>query len=216
MKSLPILIDCDPGADDTFALLRALILHSKDNNPLQIKAITTSGGNVSADKTYLNAHRMSQFVKATNIPIGKDLRPVKSSGDASHIHGNDGIGNLSYLLADPKKLLNFPADPFNSVDLIIETIKNNPGLTILATGPMTNLAAAEQQESGILNQCNSIIAMGGANKVGGNVTPVAEFNVWYDAPAAQYVSDHCDNLVMIPLDVTTSFVYSPQETEHIL
>ena len=78
MKVLPILIDCDPGADDTFALLRALILHSKDNNPLHIKAITTSGGNVSAEKTYLNAHRMREFIGATNIPIGKDLRPVKS------------------------------------------------------------------------------------------------------------------------------------------
>ena len=165
MKSLPILIDCDPGADDTFALLRALILHSKDNNPFQIKAITTSGGNVSADKTYLNAHRMCQFVKINNIPIGKDLRPIASGGDASHIHGNDGIGNLSHLLADPTKSINFPANPINSVELIIDTIKKNPGLTILATGPMTNLAAAEQQEPGILNQCRSIIAMGGASKV---------------------------------------------------
>ena len=216
MKSFPILIDCDPGADDTFALLWALTLHSKDNNPLQIKAITTSGGNVSADKTYLNAHRMCQFVKVNNIPIGKDLRPITSKGDASHIHGNDGIGNLSRLLPDATKSINFPVTPLDSMALLIQTIKENPGLIILATGPMTNFAAAEQQEPGILNQCRSIIAMGGVSKIWGNVTPVAEFNIRYDAPAAQYVSTHCENLVMIPLDVTTSFVYSPLETEHIL
>ena len=165
MKSFPILIDCDPGADDTFALLWALTLHSKDNNPLQIKAITTSGGNVSADKTYLNAHRMCQFVKVNNIPIGKDLRPITSKGDASHIHGNDGIGNLSRLLPDATKSINFPVTPLDSMALLIQTIKENPGLIILATGPMTNFAAAEQQEPGILNQCRSIIAMGGVSKI---------------------------------------------------
>ena len=99
---------------------------------------------------------------------------------------------------------------------MIEMIKKSPNLTILATGPMTNLAAAEQKEPGILSQCKYIIAMGGASKVGGNVTPVSEFNVWYDAAAAQYVADHCENLIMIPLDITTSFVYSSAETDHIL
>lgn len=214
MKTLPILIDCDPGADDTFALIWALILHSKDNNPLRIKAITTSGGNVSADKTYLNAVRMCQFVGAMDIPIGKDLRPVSSEGDASHIHGQDGIWNLSWLL--PAISNSSTSQLLDSPTLIIDTIKSNPWLTILATGPLTNLAAAEQQCPGILAQCQYIIAMGWASKVGGNVTPVSEFNVWYDAPAAEYVVNHCNNLIMIPLDVTTSFVYSPTETEQIL
>ena len=58
--------------------------------------------------------------------------------------------------------------------------------------------------------------MGGASKVGGNVTPVAEFNIWYDPTSADVVVKACNNLIMIPLDVTTSFVYTPQETEAII
>lgn len=212
MKFLPILIDCDPGADDTFALIWALVLHSKANNPLKVSAITTSGWNVSADKTYLNAVRMCDFVWVQDIPVGKDNRPSPSQGDASHIHGADGIGNLSTLL----KTVNEDKKPLDSVDLIIDTIKKNPWLTILATWPMTNLAAAEKKEPGILSQCQYIIAMGGASKVGWNITAVAEFNVWYDADATEYVAQHCNNLIMIPLDVTTSFVYSSEETEKML
>ena len=89
-------------------------------------------------------------------------------------------------------------------------------MVILATGPLTNLAAAERKEPGILTQCQYIIAMGGASKVGGNVTPVAEFNIWYDPTSADEVVKACNNLILIPLDVTTSFVYTPAETEAII
>ena len=211
-KSLPFLIDCDPGADDVFALLWSLVLHNKRSTPLQLKAITTVGGNVSSDHTYSNAFKMLEFTGTTDIPVGKDMRPVMGSADASHIHGEDGIGWLSSLLPP----VNLPSETLDSVDLIIKTIKENPGLTILATGPLTNLAAAERKEPGILTQCQYIIAMGGASQVGGNVTPVAEFNIWYDAPSADIVVKACNNLILIPLDVTTSFVYSPEETEAIV
>lgn len=122
------------------------------------------------------------------------------------------MGNLSPLLPEPK----LPVDPYDSVDLLIQTIKENPGLTILATGPLTNLSAAEKKEPGILAQCKYIIAMGGASKVGGNVSPVAEFNIWYDPVSADIVVRACDNLILVPLDITTSFVYTQAETEAIL
>ena len=91
-KTLPFMIDCDPGADDVFALLWSLVLHNKRATPLRLKAISTVGGNVSSDHTYANALRMLAFTETTDIPVGKDLRPVISSSDASHIHGEDGIG----------------------------------------------------------------------------------------------------------------------------
>lgn len=75
--SLPFLIDCDPGADDVFALLWSLVLHANPQNPLQLKAITTVGGNVSADHTYRNALRMLDFVGVCNIPVGKDCGPIQ-------------------------------------------------------------------------------------------------------------------------------------------
>ena len=212
VKSLPFLIDCDPWADDVFALLWALVLHKFRKTPLELKAITTTWWNVSADLTYANALRMCKFVDIDTIPVGKDSRPIIWSGDASHIHGNDGMWGLSSLLPE----VEFPEKPFDSVNLLISTIKANPWLTILATWPLTNLAAAERKEPGILSQCQYIIAMGGASKVGGNVTPVAEFNIWYDPTSADEVVKACNNLILIPLDVTTSFVYTQADTDSFI
>ncbi len=155
---------------------------------------------------------MCQFVGNTSTPVGKDTRPITGAGDASHIHGEDGIGGLSSLLPE----VQYPDQTLDSVDLIIETIENNPGLVILATGPLTNLAMAEKKKPGILTQCQYIISMGGASKVGGNVTPVAEFNIRYDPTSTDEVVKACNNLIMIPLDVTTSFVYTPEETVNLL
>ena len=89
-KILPVLIDCDPGADDVFALLWILINHKFAHLPMKLVGITTVGGNVAADKTYANALRMAQLVGVTDIAIGKDHRQIVAQ-DASHIHGEDGI-----------------------------------------------------------------------------------------------------------------------------
>ncbi len=212
MKKLPLLLDCDPGADDVFALLWALIMHQSDNNPFELQCITTLWWNVSADNTYLNGLRMCEFVGVTNVPVWKDTRPIEWSGDASHIHWSDGIGNLSTMLPQPT----IPKTSIDSVQLMIDTIKKYPWeITLLVTWPMTNLAAAEKKEPGILNQCKYIIAMWWSFS-GGNVTPTSEFNVWYDAASAKQVVDVANNLIMIPLDVTQSFVYTPEDSEQFL
>jgi inosine-uridine nucleoside N-ribohydrolase len=161
-KKMPVLIDCDPGADDVFALLWILINHKFAGIPMELIGITTVGGNVAADKTYANALRMCEFVGVTDIPVGKDHRQIVSQ-DASHIHGSDGIGNLSTMLP----LVKLPATEKDSVDMIIEAIeKYGKELAILVTGPMTNIALAEERKPGILSQCKKIIAMGGAMNVG--------------------------------------------------
>lgn len=141
-KILPVLIDCDPGADDVFGLLWLLINHKFAHLPMKLVGITTVGGNVSADKTYANALRMCQFVGADDIVVGKDHRQIISQ-DASHIHGQDGIGNLSSML--PEVVL--PATEKDSVDMIIDAIHTYGNeLAILVTGPMTNIALAEARE----------------------------------------------------------------------
>jgi inosine-uridine nucleoside N-ribohydrolase len=161
-KKIPVLLDCDPGADDTFALLWLLINHQFSQVPMEIIGITSVGGNVSADKTYANVHRMCQFVGAvdaqgfSSIPVGKDHRKIDAQ-DAAHIHGNDGIGNLSAMLPEVK----FPTTELDSIDMIIDAISTHgQELTILVTGPMTNIAAAEARVPGILSRCKRIIAMG--------------------------------------------------------
>jgi inosine-uridine nucleoside N-ribohydrolase len=209
-KKMPVLIDCDPGADDVFALLWILINHKFAHIPMELVGITTVGGNVSADKTYANALRMCEFVGATDIPVGKDHRQIVSQ-DASHIHGNDGIGNLSAML--PPVAL--PATEKDSVDMIIEAIeKYGKELAILVTGPMTNISLAEERKPGILSQCKKIIAMGGAMNVGWNITPVAEFNISYDAVSAAKVFKATNNIMLLPLDLTTSMVFSAEDMEN--
>lgn len=209
-KILPVLIDCDPGADDVFALLWLLINHKFAHLPMKVVGITTVGGNVAADKTYANAFRMCQFVGATDIPVGKDHRQIVGQ-DASHIHGQDGIGNLSSMLP-PVQL---PAEEKDSVDMIVDAIHTyGSELIILVTGPMTNIALAEEREPGILAKCQKIIAMGGAIETNGNITPVAEFNVYYDADSAAKVFNATSNLVLAPLDLTTQMVFTAEDMEN--
>jgi inosine-uridine nucleoside N-ribohydrolase len=222
-EKMPVLLDCDPGADDTFALLWLLVNHMFTHIPMKIVGITSVGGNVSADKTYANVHRMCQFVGATNtdgysnIPVGKDHRQIIAQ-DASHIHGNDGIGNLSTMLPDvifPPLLTHGKYTEPDSVDMIIDAISTyGQDLTILVTGPMTNIAAAEERVPGILSRCKRIIAMGWAIHVPGNITPVAEFNIYYDTASAAAVMRATDNLRLAPLDITTSMVFTEEDTEN--
>lgn len=209
-KKMPVLIDCDPGADDVFALLWLLINHKFSHVPMEIVGITTVGWNVAADKTYANANRMAQMVWATDIPIGKDHRQIVSQ-DAAHIHGDDGIGNLSQML--PEVVL--PTTELDSVDMIIANIeKYGKDLAILVTWPMTNIALAEERKPGILKQAKKIIAMGWAIDIHGNITPVAEFNVFYDAASAARVFNSTDNLMILPLDLTTSMVFTEADMEN--
>lgn len=209
-KILPVLIDCDPGADDVFALLWLLINHQFAKLPMKVIGITTVGGNVAADKTYANALRMCQFVGPTDIPVGKDHRQIVSQ-DASHIHGNDGIGNLSAMLPEVK----LPTEEKDSVDMIIEAIHTYGNeLAILVTGPMTNMALAEAREPGILSKAKKIIAMGGALSISGNVTPVAEFNISYDAESAAAVFNATKNIMLAPLDLTTQMAFTEEDMEN--
>lgn len=209
-KILPVLIDCDPGADDVFALLWLLINHKFAHLPMKVVGITTVGGNVAADKTYANALRMCQFVWANDIAVGKDHRQIVSQ-DASHIHGNDGIGNLSTMLPE----VTLPTTEKDSVEMILEAIHTYGNeLVLLVTGPMTNIALAEQREPGILSKCKKIIAMGGAVKTNGNVTPVAEFNISYDADSAAAVCNATKNIILVPLDLTTQMVFTDADMEN--
>lgn len=209
-KTLPVLIDCDPGADDVFALLWLLINHKFAHLPMKVVGITTVGGNVAAGKTYANAVRMCEFVGIDDIAIGKDHRQIESQ-DASHIHGQDGIGNLSSMLPE----VTLPSTEEDSVDMIINAIKaHGKELVILVTGPMTNIALTEKREPGILSQCKKIIAMGGAVNVNGNITPVAEFNIAYDPESAAEVFNATNNIVLIPLDLTTQMVFTEEDMEN--
>lgn len=200
-----VIIDCDPGADDFFALLWALGLHKKGT--IKILAITTTGGNVGAEITYKNALRACEFMNVLDVPVGKSDVIVKSP-DASHIHGEDGLGNASKFL--PR--VRVPKISLSSDELLEKSLRKNPQVQILTFGPLTNIARLLEKNI----EPSRIISMGGAVRVPGNVTPVAEFNISYDPESADKVFTSIHHSVLLPLDVTSKLIFTRHEMQTIL
>lgn len=201
----PIILDTDPGGDDIFALFWLWSLVQQ--GVAELVAITTAGGNVAADRTFANASQVLHLLGQSHIAIGRGTNPGTATEDAAHIHGNDGMGNLSATL--PTATHEFATAPM-SADLIIDRLSAAPGtITLIAVAPLTNLAQAERQCPGILRQAREIVIMGGAFYHPGNVTPQAEFNLWFDPAAAVIVLQSRPDLVLLTLDVTHRLRLTP-------
>jgi len=204
-----LLIDTDPGIDDALAIL--LALRSAD---ACVEAVTTVAGNVPLDHATTNARR----ILAVAAP---SLRPPLAAGAATplkrelvtagHVHGQDGLGNLERFV-EPDGRPRYP-DPSYAIEMrsgpeVILDAADRWGaeLTIVALGPLTNLALALQQDPRRLGRVGRIVVMGGAIAVPGNVTPAAEFNFYVDPEAAAAVLEAGLPVELIPLDVTRRVV----------
>ncbi|NJL01983.1 MAG: nucleoside hydrolase [Spirulinaceae cyanobacterium SM2_1_0] len=198
-----ILLDTDPGGDDCFALLWLLSLVRQERAALV--AVTAAAGNVSAELTFRAACQVLELVGMTDIPVGLGVPvPEAEITDAAHIHGADGIGNLSQTLPVSARS---PEQAPAADDLLIATLTAAPGeITVIAIGPLNNLAAAETKQPGILRLAREIVVMGGAFAVPGNVTPQAEFNIAFNPVAACTVFASGANLVILPLDITHQII----------
>lgn len=207
---IKVILDTDPGGDDIFAFLWLLSLVKQ--GLVDLVAITAAAGNVAARKTFTNSTQILELAGFTTIPVGRPVPLHTDSGeDAGHIHGTDGMGNLSQTL--PPSNRDFDSAQ-SADDLLIETLNANPDtVTILAIGPLTNLAAAETKQPGILKKAKEIVVMGGAFHCRGNVTPMAEFNIWFNPKAAQAVFDSRDDIVLLPLDITRELVFTQTMAE---
>lgn len=209
-KRIPVVIDNDCGCDDFFALIRSLVMHKQEY--IDIKALTTTAGNVNATATFTNNIRACQMLGIDNIPIGKSPEPESGAEDASHIHGQDGIGGLSKFLPPAATV-----QAHDSEQLLIDMLNTYAGeLIILVTGPATNLARIETKQPGILKKAKQIIAMGGAMFINGNVTPVAEFNVFFDPESSKIMYESGANIVLLPLDITTTTIFGVHDLEPVL
>jgi inosine-uridine nucleoside N-ribohydrolase len=202
-----IILDTDPGGDDSLALLWLQSLAKQ--GCAEIVAVTTVDGNVAAELTFAGACKLLQLGGFSQVEVGRGIIASEyAMKDASAIHGADGMGNLSNMLPDSDQKYETAryAD-----EILIDKLQAAPGqITILAIGPLTNLAAAERKAPGILALAKEIVVMGGAILHPGNVTPVAEFNIAYDPKAAQLVFNCCKHLVVIPLDVTHQLLFTPE------
>jgi inosine-uridine nucleoside N-ribohydrolase len=194
-----IIIDTDPGVDDALSLILAF------NSPeLKVEAVTTVVGNVGQKKAYRNALQILDFLDINSIPVGKGaIKPLlRKAADATGIHGESGLGDA--ILPEPRsRSYEKPA-----VELILEKAEEfDTRLKIVAVGPLTNIASAILVDPMIVNKLAGLVIMGGAYGVTqygyGNVTPVAEFNIWHDPEAAKIVFDSGIPLIAVGLDVTT-------------
>ena len=190
-----IIIDTDPGTDDALAIMMAL------NSPdLVVEGITTVGGNATLSETTENALRLMEHLdgpdSAIPIAVGAN-RPAKGLyTHAYHIHGSDGLG---IFLPEPT----LQPQRMSAVEFLQERICASPGeLTLIAIGPLTNVAAALDNRPNIAEAVPEIIVMGGAVGVRGNITPHAEFNIHEDPWAANAVFESGVSVTLVGLDVT--------------
>jgi inosine-uridine nucleoside N-ribohydrolase len=203
----PVILDMDPGVDDALAILLAL-----RSPELEVKAITIVSGNIKLDLCVKNALRVLDILEINNnapiVAAGAERPLKKDSLNVPSIHGCDGLGELHrFHEADGSQRYpdsaREPSTP-TAVDVILDLVdKFADNLTVIATGPLTNIAQAIMKDSKTMRKVGGIIVMGGAFKTAGNITPVAEFNAYVDPDAAQVVLDSgIHPLIFVGLDVT--------------
>jgi len=204
-----LIIDTDPGADDVVALLLALASPEE----LNVLAITTVAGNVRLDKTSRNARLAREWAGREEVPVyaGAPKPLVRTPIYAENVHGQEGLPGIA--VHEPKVGIT----KGRAVDYLIETLsKAAPhSITLALLGPQTNLALALVQAPEITQGIKEVVVMGGAHFNGGNITPVAEFNVYADPHAAQVVLASGVKLTYVPLDVTHKILTSEQRLKQI-
>ena len=191
-----VIFDTDPGVDDAMALYYALA-----HPAIDVIGITTTFGNVTVAQAAANALYLTAIAGQGCIPVTRGVAtPLirESQAKFDFIHGSDGLGNLPQRAAISNQL-----DPRTSAQFIVDTARAQPGeITLVAVGPLGNLALALKLEPLLPGLLKEVIIMGGTVIEPGNVSPVAEANVWNDPHAADKVFTAGFKLTMVGLDVT--------------
>lgn len=196
MAPRPIIIDCDPGQDDAVALF--LALSSPDE--LEVIGVTTVAGNVPLELTQRNARMMCDIAGRNDIRVfsGCEKPMVRDAITAEYIHGKTGIDGVDVF--EPET----PLQDQHAVEFIIETLlaADDDSITLVPTGPLSNIGTAIEKEPAILRYVKEIVVMGGAMREGGNRSPSAEFNILVDPHAAEIVFNCGRPITAMGLDVT--------------
>jgi inosine-uridine nucleoside N-ribohydrolase len=193
-----VVWDMDPGIDDALALILAL-----KSPEVQVLGITTVAGNAPLEITSANARRVLEYLDVGGIPVAMGAaNPSKHTlEDALSYHGLDGLGECS--LPSPKLTLH----PAKAWDFLAQSVLDAPGeVTLVATGPLTNVAYAFELHPELPELLAGLVLMGGAYGLTpygkGNQTPFAEFNIWQDPEAAYIVFNSGVDIFAVGLDVT--------------
>lgn len=207
MDKRKVIIDCDPGIDDALAII--LALKSKE---IEVVGITTVSGNVESLQGAKNALKVLKLLGRLDIPVYLgESKPIKRElVTAQDTHGEDGLGETFLEEVSSEYIKE------NGVDFILNTLKNQENVSIIALGPLTNLYRAIEKDSETFHRVKEIVSMGGAYKSHGNCSPVAEFNYWVDPHGArEFLKKFNGEFTMVGLDVTREIVLTPNLREMI-
>ena len=199
---IPVLVDCDPGQDDAIALLLALA-----SPELDVVGVTTVAGNQTLEKTTANALSVLELAGRADVPVaaGAERPLVRDLVTAADAHGETGL--------DGPDLPAARATPLpHAVQFLAEQAAQAPPKTLIALGPLTNVALLLADHPGAAGELERIVLMGGAIAEG-NMTASAEFNVWVDPEAADRVFSSGLDVTMVGLDVTNRAVLTPAHAD---
>ncbi|MBU9712819.1 nucleoside hydrolase [Evansella tamaricis] len=191
-----VILDVDTGIDDALAIAYAINSHKLD-----VVGITTSFGNVSVKEATRNTLQVLEIMNKTEIPVSmgeeKPMARGHLKGKATHVHGENGLGNVDLPLPMSKPIHT------HAVDFMIEkSLEFSNELTVIAVGALTNLALAIKKDPTLVERVEKVVVMGGAVTVPGNVVPHAEANIYTDPEAADFVFQSGVPLTLVGLDVT--------------
>lgn len=197
------VIDCDPGIDDSFALLLAM-------KHLEVLGITTVGGNTGLDDTSRNARFLTELAGRTDIPVyaGYDTPLLEKTERAEEVHGIRGLGTVD--TGELKKKL----ENEHAADFLIRTFMKQKDITLAALGPLTNVAQAILKQPALKKQIPEIICMGGSVTCG-NFNPCAEFNIYADPEAAKIVFESGIPIKMVGLNLCRQNSMTPDDVERM-
>ncbi|MEO9339637.1 nucleoside hydrolase [Mesorhizobium sp. SB112] len=204
MTAIPIIIDCDPGIDDTIALLTAFV-----SPELKILGITPVCGNQPLDRVLKNTLQVCELGNRTDIPVYAGcFRPLFREPIYGQFHGKTGLGNT--VLPEPAKTVEVPS----AVEFLIASLKAAASagrkITICCLGPMTNLGVALRMKPSIADGIERVVMMGGAYREAGNRTMTSEFNILADPHAAHIVFSSGIPIVALSLDATHQVILKPE------
>ena len=201
--SIPIVVDCDPGHDDAIAILLALASPEVD-----VRGVTTVAGNQTLEKTTRNALKVLELAGRGDIPVaaGADRPLRRELRTAAHVHGETGLDGPD--LPEPATA---PVS-VHAADFLADLLE--PGVVLVPTGPLTNVALLFQRHPEVKERLQRIVWMGGAMGEG-NVTPAAEFNAFVDPEAAAVVFASGVEVTMIGLDITHKALFTRPHADRL-
>ncbi|HLO15437.1 MAG TPA: nucleoside hydrolase [Anaerolineales bacterium] len=202
-----ILFDTDPGIDDSCAILLALA-----SPEISLEGLSIVHGNCSLEQATKNALSVLELANANHIPVAKGcgLPLVQPSLLAPETHGDTGLGYAKLSEPQTKPIVQ------HGIDFLIERILSAPGeITLVAIGPLTNVALAIRQEPRLVEAIKELIIMGGAIRREGNTTALGEFNTYVDPHAAHIVYHAGIPTTLVPLDVTYQCILTPNDVKQL-